>query len=90
MTMQEFIRKSEQKPALIVGDSKKGILRIPVRLIDHRSVFDRDDYLIAPTSGDGQTWVSESRLSFEDSDAESPLTSRCGEFRNGKWHREGD
>ena len=64
MTMQEFIRKSEQNPTLIVGDSKKGVLRIPVRLIDHRSVFDRDDYLIRPTAGIGTTWVSESRLSF--------------------------
>ena len=64
MTMQEFIRKSEQNPTLIVGDSKKGILRIPVRLLDHRSVFDRNDYLIRPTAGIGTTWVSESRLSF--------------------------
>jgi len=64
MTMQEFIRRTEQKPCLLVGDHKKGILRIPVRLIDHRLVFNRNDYLVRPTAGIGTTWVSESRLSF--------------------------
>ena len=31
---------------------------IPVRIMDARSVFGRDEYLVTPTPGAGEAWIA--------------------------------
>lgn len=40
------------------GTYRSGDLRVAVRIVDARKVWDRVDYLITPTAGSGQQWVS--------------------------------
>ncbi len=43
----------------------EGSLGIAVRILDARKVYGRIDVLVMPISGEGETWVSESRIQWE-------------------------
>ena len=45
--------------------TKEG-LRVDVRLIDHKSAYGNDLWLVEPVEGEGRAWVNESRLIFPD------------------------
>lgn len=41
------------------------LLTVKVNVLDHRTIFGREEFKVTPTGGAGETWVNETNLQGE-------------------------
>lgn len=56
-------------------------MRFAVRVLKVREVYGRTDYLIVPTNGSGEKWVSSSALEFTEENNKQNVQARMREIR---------
>ena len=67
MTAREIADLLDKQATLEVigsvrGETGRGVLLVPVRIVDARENFGRMDVLVTPEGGSGQAWVSAERV----------------------------
>jgi hypothetical protein len=51
-----------QTRMMTVDISANTSIDVEVKIVDRRKMFDRHEFLIEPTNGDGQAWVTSKRF----------------------------
>lgn len=54
--LARFIGK-EGKARLVASHASSGVLKVPVKVKDARSMFGRVDLLVTPVGGEGEVWM---------------------------------